>query len=54
MMTWAKPILAYPDILTTYEAGLHDSEEEQHQSQNEQQPSPNTPKRPSAETTVQR
>ena len=45
-MTWTKTILSRPDILTIYEAGLHESEEKQQQPQDEHHPPPNTPKVP--------
>ena len=41
-IAWATSIMAHPDIFTSYEEGLKESEEEQHQANKEQHPPNNT------------
>jgi hypothetical protein len=45
-IAWATMLMAHPDILTTYQEGLQETEEEQYQTNQEQQPTNNTAKKP--------
>jgi hypothetical protein len=45
-MAWATTLMTHPDILTAYEEGLQESEEEQHQTNKERQPRDTTTKQP--------